>query len=287
MAQNRIQQRKTSPSRTQATRVTTQDTYVDNENEEYEDKEVWPGRLPSSTRRYIDVADIKTEVGRAPADVQSPPRQRSYRTDTGTVRGRSAIPPRSTATQEIPVVSSHFQPQALQRHPEPRREIAQHTRASAQLVAVQEKRRLHWLVFVGLALFTMMLGWVLLTMLTNWWQVTQDDWHYGRPRTYQTDKAVGHADSQSNPSHFMALNVNRRVEIIEFQGGDPSKAKIYVGPTLLGTGQDLAAVTLTFTDVNGDGKIDMIVNVQDSHFVYINENGTFRPAHTGDTIHLP
>jgi hypothetical protein len=137
-----------------------------------------------------------------------------------------------------------------------------------------------------MAMFTMLVGWVVLTMLSSWWQVTQDDLHYGRPRTYQTDIAVGHNDSAANPSHFIALNIKSHIEIIEFPGGDTSKARIYVGPTLIGTGQDLAAVTLTFKDVNGDGKLDMIVNVQDSHFVFINDNGQFRPARPGENVQL-
>jgi len=67
-------------------------------------------------------------------------------------------------------------------------------------------------------------------------------------------------------------------------GGDASKAKIYIGPTLIGPGQDLAVVTLTFKDVNGDGKPDMIVDVENSHFIFINDNGQFRPARPGEQV---
>ena len=135
-------------------------------------------------------------------------------------------------------------------------------------------------------MFTMLVGWVFLTMLSNWWQVTQDDWRYGRPRTYQTDIVVGHNDSAANPSHFIALNLNRHIEVIEFPGNDSSKAKVYIGPMLIGTGQDLAVVTLTFKDVNGDGKLDMIINVQDSHFVFINDSGQFRQVRPGENIQM-
>ncbi|HET9920018.1 MAG TPA: hypothetical protein VFQ30_09285, partial [Ktedonobacteraceae bacterium] len=115
--------------------------------------------------------------------------------------------------------------------------------------------------------------------VANWWQVTQDDWHYGRPRTYQVDQVVGHNDSAQKPSHFIAINLNRQVEVIEFPGGDATKAKIYIGPLLVGPGQYLAPVTLSFQDVNGDGKIDMIVNVQDSHFIFLNNGTSFSPTH--------
>jgi hypothetical protein len=147
-------------------------------------------------------------------------------------------------------------------------------------------RSFHWMLFVGLAMFIMVFGWIAFSALANWWQVTQDDWHYGRPRTFQVDMVVGHNDSPDNPSHFIAVNLNRHIMIFEIPGGDESKTKIYYGPTLLGDGQDLTPVTLTFKDVNGDGKLDMIVNVQDTHFVFINENGSFRPARSGENIQI-
>ena len=77
------------------------------------------------------------------------------------------------------------------------------------------------------------------------------------------------------------MNLNRHVLIIELPGGNATKARIFSGPILIGQGQDLAPVTLSFQDVNGDGSLDMIINVQDAHFVYINDKGTFRPAKSG------
>ena len=245
--------------------------------DEYDD--VWPVRMSSSARRYQSLADVRTEVGRTRADVQSLASERSYR--PGNTGGKSTVPPRRSATQtDIPVV------QGNRRRPIQADDVPIRRNDHLQLVEGNGKPRFHWLVFVGMAMFTMLVGWVVLTMLSNWWQVTQDDWHYGRPRTYQTDMAVGHNDSAANPSHFIALNVKSHIEIIEFPGGDTSKARIYVGPTLIGTGQDLAVVTLTFKDVNGDGKLDMVVNVQDSHFVFSNDSGQFRPARPGENVQL-
>src|SRR5437867_1978361 len=82
----------------------------------------------------------------------------------------------------------------------------------------------------------------------------EDDWHFGRPRTSQTDQKVGHGDS-TIPSHFFALNLNHRAQIIECPASDCTKAIIYLGAQIIGDGQDLAVVTLTFKDVNGDGKL--------------------------------
>ena len=56
-----------------------------------------------------------------------------------------------------------------------------------------------------------------------------------------------------------------------------SKARIYLGPQLYGTGADLIPVTLSFADVNGDQQPDMIIHFQSSRIVFINDQGGFRP----------
>ena len=152
--------------------------------------------------------------------------------------------------------------------------------------AEQQRGGFHWLVYVGVAMLLMVIGWVVFNAALTWWQVTQDDLHYGRPRTFQTNAVVGHNDSSANPSHFIALNLNRHVEIIEFPGGDPTHARIFLGPILIGDGEDLTPITLSFKDVNGDGKPDLLVHMQDQTIVFINDNGTFRPAKPGETVHL-
>jgi hypothetical protein len=138
--------------------------------------------------------------------------------------------------------------------------------------------RAHPFLLLGLGMILMLVLWTLLTLAANWWNTTWDDIRYGRPRTFQTDAVVGQNDSAANPSHFIALNLNGRIEVIEFPGGDASKARIYIGPQLYGNGQDLAPVTLSFVDVNGNHHPDMILHFEDTRLVYINENGGFRPA---------
>ena len=55
----------------------------------------------------------------------------------------------------------------------------------------------------------MLLGWTGLQALGAWWSLHQDDVAYGRPRTAQYDLVVGHGDSASSPTHFIALPFTR------------------------------------------------------------------------------
>jgi hypothetical protein len=135
----------------------------------------------------------------------------------------------------------------------------------------------HPLFYLGLGMTAMLLLWFMVSAAVNWAQTTLDDLHYGYPRTYQTDAWVGHNEQTGTPSHFIALNLHGHIEVIEIAGGDPAHTRMYSGPQLYGPGSDLAPVTLRFLDVNGDHKPDMIVSFQNTHLVYINDQGGFRP----------
>ncbi len=125
-----------------------------------------------------------------------------------------------------------------------------------------------------------------LTTFSSWWRIHQDDMQFGRPRTFQLDAAVGHNDSPAHPTHFIFINLNRHIEIIELPGGDSAHARIYPGPVLFGDGQDLIPVTANIRDVNGDGKPDLIVHIQDQQLVYINDGTQFRPLRQGEHVNL-
>jgi hypothetical protein len=114
------------------------------------------------------------------------------------------------------------------------------------------------------------------SLVSTWWNTYQDDQHYGRPRTSQLDAVVGHGDSASNPTHFIFMNLRRHVQIIEIPGGDPSRSRIFIGPTLYGDGQDLTPVTGEIRDLNGDGKPDLVVHIQNQQVKFINDGTSFR-----------
>lgn len=148
-----------------------------------------------------------------------------------------------------------------------------------------KRRRTPWLA-LGVGMLLMLALVAGLSIFGSWWQLHQNDATYGRPRTYQANAIVGHQDGASRPSHFIFMNFNRRVIIVEFPGGDTAHALIYTGPTLLGDGGDLIPVTGEFRDVNGDGRPDMIVHIQDQTIVFINDGAKFRPLQPGERITL-
>ncbi|MGH2496117.1 MAG: hypothetical protein ACRDIV_15595 [Ktedonobacteraceae bacterium] len=217
---------------------------VDRQDEEgeaemdYDDQ--WPGRLPSTSRRYDlnAYAHGHTRYRVHPSQMQP-------------------IPPRRSAqrlTEEPPAL------------PPLRR-----SRRSGGLF------RSHPLVWVGFGMLVMLLAWTGLQALSSWWSLHQDDVTYGRPRTAQYDVVVGHSDSPSSPTHFIAMNLDAEVVVIELPGGDITKAHIYQGPHLFGTGAALYPVTLSFPDVGGKGQPNMDVHVQGQTIIYLNQNGQFVP----------
>ncbi len=138
-------------------------------------------------------------------------------------------------------------------------------------------RQAHPLLYLGIGMLAMLALWAVLSAAFGWFNAILDDIHYGRPRTFQTDAWVGHNEQTGVPSHFIAINLNRHIEIIEMSGSDPAHTHIYLGPLLYGPGDELAPVTLKFMDVNDDSKPDMIVTFQGSRIVFINDQGGFRP----------
>jgi len=147
------------------------------------------------------------------------------------------------------------------------------------------RRRAPWLaIMLGMAAMLVLV--VGSSYFVSWWQLHQNDSTYGRPRTYQVNAVVGHQDSASKPSHFIFMNLNSHVIVIEFPGGDTAHAMIYTGPTLFGDGSDLIPVTGEFRDVNGDSRLDMIVHMQDQTIVFSNDGTKFRPLQPGEHVSL-
>lgn len=138
-----------------------------------------------------------------------------------------------------------------------------------------EKRRVHWMFFLGLGMLVMVLAWFGLTQFANWWTNHQLDSTYGFPRTYQTDERVGFGDSQT-PTHFIALNLNGQTEVIVCPASNCTKAIVFPVVKLFGDNAASVPVTVSFQDVNGTGKLAMIVYVGDQQFIYLNDGTQFK-----------
>jgi hypothetical protein len=150
----------------------------------------------------------------------------------------------------------------------PRSAIRYRPLATTQPQAIP-KKRIHWFVFVGLAIFIMTFGWIAFNAASAWIQTRMDDFTYGFPRTFQADANIGHYGRES---HFICLNLWGEVEIIETQKGHPESSKIY-RVVVLPVDQATVPATMSFSDINGDGKVDAIVRVGESEIPMYN-NGT-------------
>ncbi|GAC1357886.1 MAG: hypothetical protein PVS3B3_36190 [Ktedonobacteraceae bacterium] len=259
------------------TAVHPQQPHITRYDEELEDESLYPSRMPSSTRRYDQQKQTVTRPGqqgvraanrydevnyyirRRPRSQGNGPRQQEQTTTRQ--RPTRRVEPATTDDDDKP----RTQPPNQSYHAQ----VSRHTCR----------------VWVGIGMIAVLLLWIVGALVMNWWSNYQDDLHYGRPRTSQMDARVGHNDAHTS-SHFIALNLHGQVEVVEFPGGDATKAKVYLGPSLTGQNSDLDIVTVSFKDVNGDGKPDMILNVNGGTYVFINENGAFRTVRPNDHIKM-
>ena len=136
---------------------------------------------------------------------------------------------------------------------------------------------LHSLAYIVTALLALLAIYAIMGNVMSWGRSRIDDVLYGSTRTFQVDEVVGHDDGAGTPTHFIALNLNRQVMIIEIPGGDASKTRTLTGPYLFGAGEDKTPVLLRFDDLNRDGSKDLIVNVKNEEIVYLNKDAQFQP----------
>ena len=208
--------------------------------EDDDDDALYATRPPSSARRYVS----------------APPTTPAPRTRMQVTHHQGPPPtPRASRTQAPPV----------SQHPAP---------------APRAPRRVHVLVYVGSGMVAMVLGWMLLSSLAQWWQGQQETWQYGYPRTFQMDADVRHGGI----SHFTVENLDGHILIIEVQVASLTKSRIYAGPVFSGPGADTQPATVSFQDVNGDGYPDMLIAVGTGRSLYINDHTGFRPATASDLI---
>jgi hypothetical protein len=143
-----------------------------------------------------------------------------------------------------------------------------------------------WLVTALAYVLLLVLGYLLLTPAIGWGQRRLDDLRYGFPRTTQIDGFVGHGEEGGQPTHLIALNLQRQVSILELPGGDAAQVQVLPGPYLIGADGEQVAPQLALRDMNGDGSADLLLQVRDEIVVYMNENGSFRPMTPAERAQL-
>ncbi len=145
---------------------------------------------------------------------------------------------------------------------------------------------LHTIVYIITTLLALLAIYAIIGHVVTWSRSQIDDFRYGNPRTYHTDEVVGHGDGAGIPSHFIAMNLNRQVVVLEIPGGDTSQIRTLTGPYLFGADEDKTPVLLSFDDLNKDGTRDMIVTVKNEAIVYLNRDGQFQPLSPEDRARL-
>jgi hypothetical protein len=225
----------------------------------------------AARRQALAEQDQKSEY-----DLEEDPRYYDTRLPTSSRRYQS-IPDVTTTKGNVKVVE-HYHDQPLRAHrqhlPPPR----QHERYTDEIEQINSipHRRLHPLAWLGMFGVFLVLGWIGLNVVTSWYQSVHDDWTYGKQRHFEINAVVGHGDSQTNPSHLTAENNNGQIIVIELPGGNVNKAKIYQIETVPGNAGN-PPVTLSFQDINADGKPDMLVQIGDGSailYVTLFNNGT-------------
>ncbi len=151
-------------------------------------------------------------------------------------------------------------------------------RADRRTEAVPRQGK-HPLFYIGICLVILVVFLTAYTLIPPALQQWHDESTYGYPRTFQTDANVGHGGVE----HFIALNTHGTIEVLEIPGypSPTNLTRLYIIVRLSSQGADLVPATLSFPDVNGDGKPDMQVTVLDgsnpSVWVLFNNGTTFVP----------
>lgn len=185
---------------------------------------------------------------------------------TETARQQIPVPPRRTAQA--------YRPPSGPMQARPARNVTNQQSPPLSPTVKREHRNTHWLVYIGVGMIAALALWVSASSLLAWGTTKYNDIVYGNPRYFQTDAVVGHnGDSPAHKSHFIALNLHGQIIVIELPAGDPTKTIDYIGPDLIAAGDELIPVTLSFSDINKDGKVDMIIHIQDKDVNFCN-NGT-------------
>ncbi len=161
-----------------------------------------------------------------------------------------------------------------------RYDLAPYSRSERRTEELPRQEK-HPLFYIGICLVILVVFLTAYTLIPPAYQKWSDDRTYGYPRTYQTDANVGHG---IGASHFLVVNVHGTIEVVEIPNAPNNttvQPHLYIIMRLSSQGADLIPASVSFPDVNGDGKPDMQVTVYDgtnpSVWILFNNGTTFVP----------
>ncbi len=221
------------------------------------------GQAPTSSRQTHDYQQQARVTQAYPPDYEDAD-EPSTRPPRSAMRHQDTLPHQYRGQTVLPTSPQRLRRQRLTGN------------APGQQPRPPRQRNKHWSMYLVTGMATMTALVIGLYSVGSWWQGVQDRWTYGYPRTYQVDAVVGHNhDSRAHPSHFVAVNLKGHLEVFELPAGDPTKVRVFLGPTIVGTGADQVVVTISFADLDHDGTSDLILHYGESEEVFYNHDGTF------------
>lgn len=116
----------------------------------------------------------------------------------------------------------------------------------------------HWLTPVGCGA-VLVLGAVIVWswVIVPTYQNVTDHWNYGNSHIAGADIVM---NGQSE--RFISFDDRGHITVIEIPDAHPDKSRIYQAAQLVGDDSTNRIVTVTFTDVNHDGKTDLVIHVE-------------------------
>ncbi len=214
--------------------------------------------------------------------------------DTNTFKRRASLPPEertySSATRRYtaPVAPTYVEldeegeevsARAQTRTSARRYDLAPYAKRGERRTEELPRRGKHSLFYIGISMLVMLAFLYAYITVPQTLQKWSDDRTYGYPRTYQTDANVGHGDGSFPVDHFIAVNLNGRIEVLEIPQGDTDTLHphLYLIARLALQGSDLVPVTVSFADMNGDGKPDLVVTFNGTQWILFNNGTAFVP----------